>query len=44
MTSGNPDTFYPVTGEEKELKMLTVASMRTLKHGNKNAETKESFD
>ena len=35
MTSENPDTFHPVTDEEKELKILTVASIRTLKRGNK---------
>ena len=28
MTPGNLDIFYPVTGEEKEPEMLTVASYR----------------
>lgn len=28
MTPGNLDVFYPVTGEEKEPEMLTVASYR----------------
>ena len=35
MTSGNLDTIHYVTGEKKELEMLIVASIHTLKHGNK---------
>ena len=44
MTSGNPDLLFPVTGEEKEIEMLTVASIRTLKRGgNKNCRNEEYF-
>ena len=43
MTSGNPETFYPVTGEEKELEMLTIASIRKLKRGNKKRGNEEVF-
>ena len=35
MTSGNPDASYSVTGEDKELEILTAASFLTLKRGNK---------
>ena len=41
MTSGNPDLFYPVTVEERELKMLTAASIRTLKPGSKKCGNEE---
>ena len=41
MTSGNPDTFYPSTEEEKELEMLT--SIRTLKRENKKCGNEEVF-
>lgn len=32
---GNPHAFYPVIEEEKELEMLTVASIHTLKRKSK---------
>ena len=43
MTSGNQDTFHPVTDEEKELEMLTVTSNHTLKRGNKKCGNEEVF-
>ena len=43
MTSGNPDTFYPVIGEEKELEMLIIASIHKLKRGNKKRGNEEVF-
>ena len=42
MTSETPDMIYPMAVEEKELEMLIIASIQTLKLGRKkNAEMKK---
>ena len=42
MTSEAPDMIYPMAVEEKELEMLIIASIQTLKRGRKkNAEMKK---
>ena len=43
MTSGNPDAFYSVTCREEGLKMLTVASICTLKREHKKCGHEEVF-
>ena len=35
MTSETPDMLYPIAVEEEELEMLIIASIETLKRGNK---------
>ena len=44
MTSENPDMLYPIAVEEKELEMLIIASIRTLKRGNKKCGNEEVFN
>ena len=39
MMSENPDMLYPIVVEEKELEMLMIISIRTLKRGEKNVES-----
>ena len=41
MTSENPDMIYQIAVEKKELEMLIIASIQTLKRGNKNVETRK---
>ena len=35
MTSETPDVLYPIAIEEKELEIPIIASIQTLKRGNK---------
>ena len=35
MMPETPDMLYPIAVEEKELEMLIIASIQTLKRGNK---------
>ena len=44
MTSENPDMLYPIAVEEKELEMLIIASIRTMKRGNKKCGNEEVFN
>ena len=44
MTSENPNIRYPITIEDKELEVLTIASIQTLKCGNKKCGNEEVFN
>ena len=44
MTSETPDMLYPIAVEEKELEMLIIASIQTLKCGNKKCGNEEVFN
>ena len=44
MTSENPDILCPITVEKKELEMLKIVSIRTLKRGNKKCGNEEVFN
>ena len=43
MMSETPDMLYPIAVEEKELEMLIIASIQTLKRGNKKCGNEEVF-
>ena len=42
--SETPDMLYPIAVEEKELEMLIIASIQTLKRGNKKCGNEEVFN
>ena len=42
--SGTPDMLYPIASEKKELRILVIASIQTLKLGNKKCGNKEVFN
>ena len=44
MTSETLDMLYPITVEKKELKILIIASIQTLKLGNKKCRNEEVFN
>ena len=44
MTSETPDMFYPIAIEQKKLEMLIIASIQTLKRGNKKCGNEEVFN
>ena len=44
MTSETPDMLYPITVEKKELEMLIIESMQTLKRGNKKCGNEQVFN
>ena len=44
MMSETPDMLYPIAVEEKELEMLIIASIQTLKRGNKKCGNEEVFN
>ena len=44
MTSENPNIRYPITIEDKELEVLTITSIQTLKCGNKKCGNEEVFN
>ena len=44
MTSETPDMLYPIAVEEKDLKMLIIARIQTLKRGNKKCGKEEVFN
>ena len=44
MTSQTPDMLYPIAVEEKELEMLIITSIQTLKRGNKKCGNEEVFN
>ena len=44
MTSQTPDMLYPIAVEEKELEMLIIASIQTLKCGSKKCGSEEVFN
>ena len=44
MTSETPDMLYTIAVEEKELEMLIIASIQTLKCGNKICKNEEVFN
>ena len=43
MMSETPDMLYPIAVEEKELKMLIIASIQTLKRGKKKCGNEDVF-
>ena len=44
MTSETPDMLYAIAVEEEELEMLIIASIQTLKRGNKKCGNEEVFN
>ena len=44
MMPETPNIVYPITMEEKELKMLIIAPIQTLKRGNKKCGNEELFN
>ena len=44
MTSESPDILYPIAVEEKDLEMLIIASIQTLKRENKKCGNEEVFN
>ena len=44
MTSETPIMLYNIAVEEKELEMLIIASIQTLKRGNKKCINEEVFN
>ena len=44
MMSETLDMLFPIAVEEKELEMLIIASIQTLKRGNKNCGNEEAFN
>ena len=44
MTSETTDMLYPIAAEEKELEMLIIASIQTLKRGNEICGNEEVFN
>ena len=44
MTSESPDILYPIAVEEKDLEMLIIASIQTLKRENKKSGKEEVFN
>ena len=44
MTSETPDMLYPIAVEEKELEMLIIALIQTLKRWNKKCGNEEVFN
>ena len=44
MTSETPIMLYTIAVEEKELEMLIIASIQTLKRGNKTCRNEEVFN